>query len=246
MAVAIHTNRFVPTASKPLSTSILFGDKRKHYTCRPGRIYMDEALCACIRQKVNLMKPMVLLTILLLVTGMILTAGCMQPAGPPSTATPTATQTATQSPTPTATPVDSVKVANSTGLGLFLVDSGGMTLYYFTTDPPGTGTSVCYNQCAVIWPIFHATTIKVSPPLNATDFGEITRTTGEKQTTYRGWPLYYFQNDTAPGETLGQGFNRVWFVVSPEGVVTLSPTTPATTVPTTVRTTTGSSGGYYY
>ncbi|MDD1712168.1 MAG: hypothetical protein LUQ69_03255 [Methanoregulaceae archaeon] len=203
------------------------------------------------------MKPMVLLTAILLIAGTILAAGCVQqPAGPPATATPTTATTTIPTATPVP-PVDSIGVANTSSLGSFLVDARGMTLYYFTKDSPGTGNSSCYNQCAVIWPIFHVTTIHVSPPLSAAEFGEITRTTGEKQTTFRGWPLYFYQNDTAPGETTGQGVNGIWFVVSPSGVVTLSPTTPASTVPTTAPTTTvrttipdsgsdsGSSGGGY-
>ena len=27
------------------------------------------------------------------------------------------------------------------------------------------------------------------------------------------WPLYYFANDTAPGQTNGQGANDVWWLV---------------------------------
>jgi predicted lipoprotein with Yx(FWY)xxD motif len=203
------------------------------------------------------MKPMVLLTAILLIAGTILVAGCVQqPAGPPATATPTTATTTIPTATPVP-PVDSIGVANTTSLGPFLVDARGMTLYYFTKDSPGTGNSSCYNQCVAIWPAFHVTTIRVSPPLSAADFGEITRTTGDKQTTFQGWPLYYYQNDTAPGDARGQGFNNLWFVVSPAGVVTVSPTTPPTTIPTTVRTTTvrttipdsgsdsGSGGGGY-
>ncbi|MDH5372750.1 MAG: hypothetical protein OEX97_07385, partial [Acidimicrobiia bacterium] len=35
--------------------------------------------------------------------------------------------------------------------------------------------------------------------------------------TYNGWPLYYFANDSAPGDINGQGLNDVWYVVSAEG-----------------------------
>jgi alpha-glucoside transport system substrate-binding protein len=50
------------------------------------------------------------------------------------------------------------------------------------------------------------------------------------QTTYKGWPLYYFVNDQAAGDTLGQGVNNVWFVIDPANF----PPPAATTTPTPV------------
>ena len=51
--------------------------------------------------------------------------------------------------------------------------------------------------------------------LKAADFGTITRADGQKQTTYKGMPLYYFGGDKAPGDTIGQGAKDVWYVVNP-------------------------------
>ena len=31
------------------------------------------------------------------------------------------------------------------------------------------------------------------------------------------WPLYYFHEDAAAGDTNGQGLGGVWFLVSPTG-----------------------------
>jgi predicted lipoprotein with Yx(FWY)xxD motif len=47
------------------------------------------------------------------------------------------------------------------------------------------------------------------------DFGAITREDGKRQTTYKGWPLYYYAGDKAPGDVLGQGLGNVWFVANP-------------------------------
>ena len=48
------------------------------------------------------------------------------------------------------------------------------------------------------------------------DFGTITREDGEKQTTFRGYPLYYWVNDNGAGDTTGNGVKGVWFVVNPD------------------------------
>ena len=175
--------------------------------------------------------------ILLLLAGLILFAGCTQSQTPPTTPT-----TATPTPLP-----DTIKLVANPQYGQILVDANEMTLYYFARDTPGSGTSACTGTCPGLWPAFDAPTVRVSSPLQATDFGEFTRADGGKQTTYMGWPLYYYSADKAPGDTNGYGFNKIWYVMSPTGVVTLAPTpAPATTIPTTVKTTVPSYGGGGY
>ena len=53
--------------------------------------------------------------------------------------------------------------------------------------------------------------------VDSTLLGTITRDDGTTQITYNGWPLYYFADDTAAGDTNGQGMEGVWFLVSPTG-----------------------------
>lgn len=188
------------------------------------------------------MKKIAYTVILLLLAGVILIAGCTQPQTTPTTPAPTPAPA-----TPTPVP-DTIKVITNPQYGQILVDANGMTLYYFAKDAPGYGTSVCTGACIALWPAFDAQAVTVSPPLNAADFGEFTRSDGNKQTVYMGWPLYYYSVDKAPGDTNGYGFNNLWYVMSPTGVVTLAPTTTiATTRPTTVPTTVyygGGGGGY--
>ncbi len=97
-----------------------------------------------------------------------------------------------------------------------------MTPYYFAKDIAASGASSCYGQCAVAWPIFSPGTVTVSSPLIASDFSSITRTAGTKQKTYRGWPLYYWQADTKPGDVKGENVNQVWFVVKPDETVMIA------------------------
>jgi predicted lipoprotein with Yx(FWY)xxD motif len=187
------------------------------------------------------MKKMVTAIILLFLAGAILLAGCTRPQTYPATQTPTPTPA-----TPTPVP-DTLQVAGNPLYGQILADANGRTLYYFLKDTPGAGTSACTGACIGIWPAFSAATIQVSLPLQAPDFRTITRSDGTKQTTYMGWPLYYYSGDTAPGDANGYGFNHLWYVMAPTGVVTTAPTTTAaTTTTTTVPTTPAYSGGGGY
>lgn len=110
-------------------------------------------------------------------------------------------------------PFYSVTVGTDEKLGNYLTDSRGMTLYYFDKDP--SGASVCSGQCLANWPAFHADSIVVPSGLKASDFGEITRDDGTKQTTFKGYPLYYFIKDKARGDVYGQGVQNIWYVVDP-------------------------------
>ena len=105
------------------------------------------------------------------------------------------------------------KVAEKAGVGKFLTDSKGMTLYNFKKDSPGK--SDCAGPCVEKWPLYFREKVAAPEGVMAGDFGTITREDGKKQTTYKGWPLYYFAGDKAPGDVLGQGMGTVWFVANP-------------------------------
>jgi predicted lipoprotein with Yx(FWY)xxD motif len=127
---------------------------------------------------------------------------------------------------------DTVTVATaSSDLGTYLVGQDGRTLYYFTRDVT-PGRSTCVGGCATLWP-----PLVVSDPsqLAAGDgvsgtLATFTRDDGTLQVTYRGRPLYYFQNDTAAGQTNGQGLNDIWFVALEDGSLPANP--PALTLAT--------------
>lgn len=99
-------------------------------------------------------------------------------------------------------------------LGTILTDGEGNTLYLFIPDD--RGESVCYDACATTWPPLVGD-VGAAGALDGDLLGTAPRTDGSNQVTYDGWPLYYFAPDAAPGDTTGQGFNDVWFVVSPTG-----------------------------
>lgn len=97
------------------------------------------------------------------------------------------------------------------GADSYLADSRGMTLYIFLKDEAGQAT--CVGQCVQRWPIFYTENVMVPPGMDAKEFGVITHPSGQKQNTFRGWPLYYWFGDKVAGDTKGQGVNNVWFVV---------------------------------
>jgi predicted lipoprotein with Yx(FWY)xxD motif len=163
--------------------------------------------------KVILMKHTTLLVLCLVTVSVLLVAGCTQ-----------APVTPTPQPTATAQPADTVKTADTT-LGKIIVDAQGKTLYYFANDIAASGASTCNGQCAALWPAFSASSIKVSAPLDPADFGSITRSNGTTQTTYYGWPLYYYSGDKNPGDMNGENFLKVWFVIKPDESVLISHTT---------------------
>lgn len=93
----------------------------------------------------------------------------------------------------------------------YLADSNGMTLYIYTKDSANTAT--CVGQCIQRWPIFYTEKVMVPAGMDAQEFGVITHPSGQKQNTFRGWPLYYWVGDKMAGDITGQGRSNVWFLV---------------------------------
>jgi len=106
-----------------------------------------------------------------------------------------------------------VEIKAKDGIGNYLTDEKGMTLYLFKKD--AAGKSACVGACVEKWPLFAVETVTVPEGVKDTDFGTITREDGKKQTTYKGLPLYYYFKDAKPGDTQGHGVYDVWYVVAP-------------------------------
>jgi predicted lipoprotein with Yx(FWY)xxD motif len=110
------------------------------------------------------------------------------------------------SPAPAAT-----GTGTSTGTGLKTTTIGGMavltnakgfTLHSFAPDTPAA--SKCYGNCAAYWlPVTGTATARPGLPGR---IGTITRTSGSRQLSYDGHPLYTI-GDTAPGQARGNNLN---------------------------------------
>jgi len=110
-----------------------------------------------------------------------------------------------------------VNVDNNAEFGDILVAEDGLTLYIFTPDEPGV--SNCNGGCAVAWPPLTVAD-GATPTLGMGTSGEltlITRDDGTEQVALNGAALYFFQGDSAPGDTNGQSLNDVWWVLTPDG-----------------------------
>jgi predicted lipoprotein with Yx(FWY)xxD motif len=105
----------------------------------------------------------------------------------------------------------------SSRLGQIVVDAQGRTVYFFDKDTAKSGKSVCSGQCLQMWPAVTTTSGSPSAEGVTGTVGTITRDDGSKQVTLNGMPLYLFAGDAKAGDTTGQGFQNIWWVVSPSG-----------------------------
>jgi len=125
-------------------------------------------------------------------------------------------------PTPPPTIENNVLLATNAALGSILTDSLGKTLYFFSID--ADGNSGCAGGCLANWPIFYKENLRLASGLTDTDFNTITRTDGQKQTTYKGWPLYYYAADANAGDVKGDKVGDVWWVAKPDYTFMLAKT----------------------
>ena len=115
----------------------------------------------------------------------------------------------------------SVSLGTASGVGKVLVDSKGMTLYYFEKDQKGSGQSKCEGPCAQAWPpLTTSGQPKAMSGVKASMLGTIKRSDGGTQVTYAGWPLYTFIEDKAPGQDNGtdsKAFGASWYPLHANG-----------------------------
>lgn len=137
---------------------------------------------------------------------------------PPASATaPAASVSPPSAPsTSTAGAGADLKTASSSA-GNIVVDARGMSVYFFTKDVKGSGTSACTDACLDQWPPVITTSATPSAEGVTGSLGTITTPDGKQQVTLEGMPLYYFANDSKPGDILGHGVNNVWYLADPSG-----------------------------
>lgn len=109
---------------------------------------------------------------------------------------------------------NSVRIVENATHGKILTDADGKTLYFFSNDSKGISTCTT-GTCAETWPVFYTETLTLDSGLSASDFGTI-NVDGRNQTTYKGYPLYYYVGDETTGQVNGDQVNSIWYVAKPD------------------------------
>jgi len=91
-----------------------------------------------------------------------------------------------------------------------LTDAKGMTLYTWDKDKEAN-KSACVDMCLVNWPALAA----AASDKDTGDWKVIARPDGAKQWAYKGKPLYYYKDDKAAGDKVGDGKGMVWHIARP-------------------------------
>ena len=156
------------------------------------------------------------------VAALSLLAGCGSSSSSSSSAASAPASTPTQSTAASTTASSSgVAVQSKHGkLGTILAAGPKhLTVYLFEADK-GT-TSACSGACAKVWP---PVTTEGKPTASggavSADLGTTMRSDGTEQVTYKGHPLYFYDDDKDSGDAYGEGskqFGASWYVLKPNG-----------------------------
>ena len=148
----------------------------------------------------------------------LLLTACGGSSGSSSTSNPATTSTAQPGGQATSGALSSVPPPGSTVLhvqksavGWVLALSNGQVVYAYDKDPKG-GSPACTGSCAQVW-----LPVTGSPVVSPADtglgtLGTVAGSSGAKQVTYNGMPLYTYKGAKAL-TTKGNGVGGMWHVV---------------------------------
>lgn len=167
-----------------------------------------------------------------MLTGPLVLAGCAAEQNYDSSSSMSASSSPTSAAAPVAAPEvppssDRIppvgptwlQVADAPGLGRFVADGSGRTLYAFSNDTATDAT--CYGSCAdTFLPALTTATPAGGIGIDIAAAGTVSRRGGDLQASYGGHPLYYYAGDTTPGQVNGHDlelFGGQWYLVTPDG-----------------------------
>ncbi|MFC8663655.1 hypothetical protein [Streptomyces sp. NPDC057199] len=103
------------------------------------------------------------------------------------------------------------------GMGTFVTDDKGMTLYRYEMDQASPSKSRCTGDCAKTWMPVMAEDSVQAMGVRKNLVGSVDRSDGMKQLTLAGRPLYRFMGDAKAGEMNGQAKDSKWYALTPAG-----------------------------
>ena len=121
-------------------------------------------------------------------------------------------------------PKTTMLTIKKTKIGYVLANAKGYTLYWYSKDVKGGGTSACTGQCLTAWPALTGKPAALSGIKLNGILGTITRPGGIVQATYNGYPLYTYVGDSGPGDIAGNGVGGVWHVITGNVLTSSVPT----------------------
>lgn len=98
-----------------------------------------------------------------------------------------------------------------------VVTNDGFTVYRFERDTARPSASNCTGSCEQAWPPVLASDVPWLKGVPSDEVGTVDRPDGSRQLTLGGWPIYRYAQDTAPGDTRGQGVGGTWCAIGPDG-----------------------------
>ena len=127
--------------------------------------------------------------------------------------------TTTTSSLPTAEPVPpgpvTIEVAD-TEVGDVLTDGEGESLYVYLLDDEAA--IACTEACRATWsPVLIDGKLSVAGGIDRAIFVRRELEDGTVQLAVGGQPLYRFAGDTEPGAVNGQGAEKLWYLLNPDG-----------------------------
>ncbi|MHB8400119.1 MAG: COG4315 family predicted lipoprotein [Candidatus Limnocylindrales bacterium] len=125
-------------------------------------------------------------------------------------------------------------VGTSATLGTYLTGSNGLTLYTLSSD--STSALACTGKCLTFWPpltVDAGGTVTAPAGVSGTVSTFVWSDNAMTQGSLNGFPLYYFANDKAAGQTNGEGikaFGGVWHVAKAASAAPTATAPPTSTI----------------
>ncbi len=148
----------------------------------------------------------------------LLLTACGGSSGSSSTSSPTTTSTAKPgngAPSSAAlggiTPGSTVLHVQKSAIGWVLALSNGQVVYAYDKDSKG-GPPACTGSCAQIWKPVTGKPLASPADTGMGTLGTVATSTGAKQITYNGSPLYTYKG-AKPLATKGNGVGGMWHVI---------------------------------